>query len=103
ERFQNCVEFLLDVVSAVAWKTTEVAQLKANLAVHFEPSTVEAGIFARLFGPIADERLRLSDHRGQRVQTATFESLAAFMMEHGLADETYRLTFERAQAEPEFG
>ena len=101
DTFQNCVEFLLDVVSAAAWDTTDPAQLKANIAAHFEPSEVEAGVFARLFGPIADSRLRLADHRGDAVRTATFESLSAFMMEHGLADETYTLTFDRDAALPD--
>ncbi|MEM9738964.1 MAG: DUF2145 domain-containing protein [Pseudomonadota bacterium] len=103
ESFQNCVEFLLDVVSAAAWDTTDQAQLKANIAAHFEPSEIEAGLFARLFGPLADERLRLADHRGAAIQTATYESLSTFMIEHGLADETYKLAFERNESVPTSG
>lgn len=95
DSYQNCVEFMLDLVAAAAWETTDTAQIKANIAAHFEPSEVEAGLFARLFGPIADERLRLADHRGEPVRTATFESLSGFMMEHGLADETYQVEFDR--------
>jgi len=96
DQFQNCVEFVLDVVSAAAWETTERAQIKANIAAHFEPSTVDAGPLARLFGPMADERLRLADHAGGRIETATYESLSAFMMEHGLADETFLMSIDRA-------
>jgi len=93
--FQNCVEFMLDVVSAAAWETTDRIQIKANLSAHFEPTRVKAGLLARTFGPLADPRLKTKDHRGRPIETATYESLSAFMMDHGLADETYLLTFDR--------
>lgn len=100
-QFQNCTEFLLDVVSAAAWETSDRAQIKANLAAHFTPSEVEVNLFERMFGPIADSRIRLADHHGGPVRTATFESMSAFMMEHGLADRTYRLSFDREAASAE--
>lgn len=94
-RFQNCTEFLLDVISAAAWETDDPVQIKANLGAHFEPTVIRAGALARLFGPMADERLRLADHRGAPVRTATYASLARFMMQHGLADEAFLLEIER--------
>ncbi len=94
-RFQNCTEFMLDLVAAAAWQTDDLTQIKANLGAHFRPTEVHASPLARLFGPMADARLRTSDHRGQPIETATFESLSEFMMRHRLADAAYRLDYQR--------
>lgn len=90
-RFQNCNEFMLDVVAAAAWETSDPRQIKANLREHFRPSPISAGPLQRIFGPMADPRLRLSDHRGGRIATVTYESLAAFMTGHTLASRSYVL------------
>ncbi|MDG1419240.1 MAG: DUF2145 domain-containing protein [Maricaulis sp.] len=89
-RFQNCNEFMLDVIGAAAWETVERPQIKANLEAWFEPTRIQLTIFERLFGPSADDRLRLDDHRG-RIRTATFGSMGAFMQEYKLSDEVFEL------------
>ncbi len=89
-RYQNCNEFLLDVLAAAVWETADYAQIKANLAASFTPSRVNAGTLKRLFAPLVDARLRTGDHDGP-VETVTFESLAAFMQDYGYADEVLRL------------
>nr|WP_303657279.1 DUF2145 domain-containing protein [Asticcacaulis aquaticus] len=89
-RYQNCVEFLLDVVAASAWETTSYPQIKANLRAYFQPTLVKAGFLQRALGPAADPRLRTDDHKGP-VRTATYESLSAFMLERGLAAQAYIL------------
>lgn len=99
-RFQNCTEFLLDVIAASAWETTDVDQLKANLRAHFQPARIRVGLLARLFGPSVDERVRLEDH-GSRIFTATFRSLGDFMLENGLASDAYEITADHLTAEPE--
>ena len=91
-KYQNCNEFILDVVSAAVWETTDYDQLKLNLSAHFQASKVKAGLFARMFGPMADERLKLADHRGKAIRTVTYASLSNFMMQNGYADETFRVT-----------
>ena len=96
-RFQNCTEFMLDLVAAAAWQTRDIGQIKANLKAHFRPTKVPAGPLARIFGPLADSRLRTADHRGEPIETATFESLSEFMMRHRLADAAYRLDFVRSE------
>jgi hypothetical protein len=93
-RYQNCTEFVLDVLAAAIWETRDYAQIKANLAAGFKPSRVEVGGVKRLFAPIVDARLRTDDHNGT-VKTVTFESLSAFMQENGYAEDVVRL--ERAR------
>lgn len=85
-RYQNCNEFLLDVLAAAVWQTADYAQIKVNLAAAFTPSRVEASGLKRFFAPIVDARLRTDDHDGP-VETVTFESLAAFMEGNGYAQE----------------
>ncbi|ESQ79944.1 DUF2145 domain-containing protein [Asticcacaulis sp. YBE204] len=89
-RYQNCVEFLLDVVASAAWETTSYPQIKANLKAHFTPTRVKAGFLQRTFGPMADPRLQTDDQPGP-IATATFESLADFMLTRKLASQSYVL------------
>jgi hypothetical protein len=92
-RYQNCNSFMLDVIAAAAWQTSEPQQIRANLRAWFKPAVVQANGLLRLFGPIFDERLKTDDHSGP-IRTATYGSIAAFMAEHGLLQETYVLNFD---------
>ncbi|MBW8880910.1 MAG: DUF2145 domain-containing protein [Asticcacaulis sp.] len=89
-RYQNCTEFVLDVVAAAAWQTSDYPQIKANLAAHFTPTVIHANVFERIFGPMVDPRLKMDDQDGEIV-TATYESIAAFMKDNHLLAETYVL------------
>jgi len=96
-RYQNCNEFMLDVIAAAAWETSDYAQIKANLREHFRPTRVNVGLFARVLGPITDERVKTDDHRGA-IRTTTYESMAKFMGDNGLLQESFALN--RAVAAP---
>jgi hypothetical protein len=89
-RFQNCNEFMLDVIAAGVWETADYAQIKANLGASFVGSRIAADPLMRVFGPMVDARLRLDDHDG-KLRTATFESLSEFMLTHGYASESFIL------------
>ncbi|MFT4089722.1 MAG: DUF2145 domain-containing protein [Asticcacaulis sp.] len=91
-RYQNCVEFMLDVISAVAWETKDYTQIKANLTAHFKPTPIRTNILQRTLGPAVDNRIRLDDQEGD-IATATSESLSAFMEQNGLLSETYVLHY----------
>ena len=92
DRYQNCNEFLLDVIASAVWETTDYPQLKANLAAHFQAHELSVGPLSRLFGPLVDERLKTRDHRGKAIQTVTYAALARFMLAHGYADAAYTVT-----------
>jgi len=89
-RYQNCNEYLLDVVAAAAWETTDRDRIKTNLASWFDPVRIRTGLFERILAPSVDERLRLEDHRGP-VRTTTYRSLASFMSQFGLSEDAYEL------------
>ncbi|MBP2157505.1 MULTISPECIES: DUF2145 domain-containing protein [Asticcacaulis] len=88
---QNCTEFVLDVIAASAWQTTSYAQVKANLKAHFQATPVRTGLFTRVFGPMVDPRLNLDDQKGE-IETATYESISAFMTKNRLSETSYVLT-----------
>lgn len=87
-KYQNCNEFMLDVMAAGLWNTSDYAQIKANLATYFEPTVIGTNLFQRIFGPVVDDRLKTSDHHGQ-IETATYDSLAGFLETYDLLQETY--------------
>lgn len=88
-RYQNCTEFLMDLLAAAVWQTDDYAQIKVNLGAYFEPAEVrDASGLKRFFAPMADPRLRSDDHKG-RVRTATFETIAAFMETNGYLREVF--------------
>ncbi len=97
-RYQNCNEFMLNVVAAAAWETNDRAQIAANLSAHFDPTPIATNVFERVFAPWADSRLRTADHRGG-IHTTTFASMGAFMEEFALADAVYELGFDFEAAE----
>lgn len=84
-RYQNCNEFMLDVIASAIWQTSNRDQIKVNLDAYFSPARVELNLFQRYIGPFIDQRLRLDDHIGD-IRTATFASMADFMLAFELAD-----------------
>jgi hypothetical protein len=96
-KYQNCNEFMLDVLAAAAWETTDMPQIKANLKAHYKPTKVKTNLLERVFGPMTDVRLKTDDQRGGIV-TATYESMAAFMKDNSLLQETYIYTRSKQPA-----
>ncbi len=86
--YQNCNSFMLNVIAAAAWETDDLEQIAVNLRAHFEPQTVDVGALARLFAPLADPRVKTDDQHGP-IRTVTYRSMADFMAEFGLSQESY--------------
>ncbi len=86
--YQNCNSFMLAVIAAAAWETTDLVQIAANLKAHFTPASIEVGVLKRMFGPSFDERLKTDDQHGG-LKTATYTSMAQFMEAFGLSKATY--------------
>lgn len=99
-RYQNCNEYMLDLIAAAAWETTDREQIKVNLEAHFQPQRIRTGLLERMFGPSVDERIRLEDHRGP-IHTASFSAMADFITGHGLASAVYEIEADFLAAEAE--
>lgn len=93
-QFQNCTEHLLDVVIASLYGTSDIAQIKANIAAHFTPSLIEVSDQKRAWAPVLSQGLTTKDH-GAEIRTATFGSIAQFMKVHKLAHKVMRITPKR--------
>lgn len=94
-KYQNCTEFMLDIIAAAAWETTDMVQIKANLKQHFRPTKVKTSLIERFLAPLAEDRIK-TDDQGGAIVTATYESMAAFMKDNGLLAEAYVLRREPA-------
>jgi len=89
-KHQNCTEFMLDIIAAAAWETTDMVQIKANLKQHFRPTRVNTSLIERFLAPLAEDRIK-TDDQGGAIVTATYESMAAFMTDNGLLKDAYIL------------
>lgn len=90
-RFQNCTEHVLNVLMASLYDTANAAQIRANIAAHFEPQIIRVDGLQRALGGAVSAALTTADH-GAVVKTATFGSVARFMEKHGLTQRIYRIT-----------
>jgi hypothetical protein len=96
-RYQNCNEFMLDVVAAALWETGDRAQLKANLKAAFKPAKINTNPIQRIFAPMVDARLVTEDHSGP-VRTTTYLSMADFMLTNKLASSAEELVYKPSGA-----
>mgnify|MGYP000334855837 CR=1 FL=1 len=75
---QNCTEFVLDVLNAAIYQTSDIQAIKAYEKAHFVAQPVHVNPFKLMLGAMLDAEVSLSDHRGLPV-TATFERLADYL------------------------
>lgn len=93
-QFQNCTEHTLNVIMAGLYGTTDIPQIKANIAAYFDPQDVQIGGLKRFFAPTMSQTLTTIDH-GTTISTATFGSISRFMEENGLASHVYQIGPDR--------
>lgn len=87
DKFQNCTEFVLDVINAAIYETTDMKQLKANARAHFTAQTIRINPFKLFFASLFMPEIRTSDHGGGPIRTVTFQTLADYLAQNGLAAE----------------
>jgi hypothetical protein len=90
-KYQNCVTFMLDVLTAAIYRTDDLAALKANQRAWFQPTPIKVGGLSRALAVAFVPGIRDDDHRGE-IRTATFESLAGFLTAFKLEDAAFELT-----------
>ena len=94
-RFQNCNEFMLDVLAAFAWGEYDAQALKTRLAKVFKPTEIKAGFVRRHIAPFVDERLVMADH-GKQIFTTTRLDLKEFLEGENMLDKAYVLPLSAA-------
>lgn len=91
--YQNCTEFVLNVLFAAIYKTDNMRQIKLDIRSYFVPQPIQVDGLKLAFATMTmPELITTEDHAGP-VATTTFPSIAAFMNKYHLADEyfTYRI------------
>ena len=89
--FQNCTEFVLDVLFAAIYGTSNVHAIKANITAYFDPHPILIDAAKLTFAAETMPDVTLDDHSGL-VATTTFSSIAKFLMGQGIAREAFILT-----------
>lgn len=75
---QNCTEFVLDVVNAAIYQTSDINTIKANTQSYFKAQTVNVSPLKLMLGAMFSAEVSTSDHQGRPV-TATFEKIAEYL------------------------
>ena len=89
-RYQNCTDFVLDVLTAAIYRTDDVAIIKADEKAYFTPQLIKVDGLRRLFAPIFVSGMHTDDQGGE-IHTATFQSIAGFMRTYKLASEVFEV------------
>ena len=78
---QNCTEFVLDVVNAAMYQTSDIHLIKAKEKAQFVAQPVNVSAFKLLLGAMFKAEIFISDHPGAP-ETATFERLAVYLQKY---------------------
>jgi len=78
---QNCTEFVLDVINAAIYQTSDVKQLKQVAQKYFVAQPVEVNPFKLPLGSVFSAEVATSDHPSRPV-TATFERISDYLLKY---------------------
>jgi hypothetical protein len=85
-RYQNCTEFVTNVIFASIYKTNNMEEIKTGIRAWFKPQPVEVSQLKLSLGSLFMPDIKLDDHHGKPV-TATFSTIAGFLRAENLAEE----------------
>jgi len=85
-RYQNCTEFVTNVIFSSIYKTDNLQEIKANIRAWFTPQPIEASQLKLTLGSFFMPDIKLDDHPA-KPETATFSTIAEFLETEELADE----------------
>ncbi|MCZ6641465.1 MAG: DUF2145 domain-containing protein [Gammaproteobacteria bacterium] len=90
-RFQNCTEFILDVLNAAVYETDDMALLKSNARAYFDAQPVKVGRLKARIASWRNDDITLKDQKGGKIETATFTTIAQYMDKYGLSQAQFEL------------
>lgn len=88
--FQNCTEFVADLITAAIYDTENPLQIKANQRAYFKPVKLRLSKAKLTVASLFSSGVSLSDHDGP-VQIATFQAIANFLERHAALKESFVL------------
>lgn len=87
---QNCTEFVLDVINAAIYETSDINVLKANGKAFFKAQPVNVNPLKILLGSMFISEVSSVDHPGTP-ETATFETIAAYLQKYDKRSEVLKI------------
>lgn len=87
---QNCTEFVLDVINAAIYQTSDIRVIKANEKAFFVAQPVDVNPFRLLLGALFVREISMSDQPGPPV-TATLERIGDYLMKYDEGAEMFRV------------
>jgi hypothetical protein len=87
---QNCTEHTLDIATAAIYQTDDIRTIKANLKAYFKAQPIKINPLKLAIGSMISADVTTSDQPG-KPQTATYDTIAQFLIQYGAATESYTL------------
>jgi hypothetical protein len=84
-KYQNCTEYILDIINASIYQTTDIQQLKVNAKAHFKPKRIKKSL-KLLLGRLLKDDVTTKDH-GRKLYTATFTTIGEYLESNQLATD----------------
>jgi hypothetical protein len=91
---QNCTEFVLDVVNAAIYRTTDINKIKAAEKAYFVAQPVSVNPIRLIVGSMFMPGISTSDQPGPPV-TATFERISDYMKKYDAGSQTMSILLDR--------
>lgn len=95
DQYQNCTEFVLDVLFAAIYQTDDRRQLKLNIAAWFEPQPIVVDPVKLQLAALTMPDVRTDDHAGP-IAIATFPTIARFLLDSNIAEEAFTYSVDPA-------
>ena len=90
--FQNCTEYMLDLIFSAIYETDNIEQIKVNEQAYFQPQPIGVSWLKLIVGSLIKKDIRLIDHQDKPV-IATFSSIARFMEKEQLSKESFSFVY----------
>lgn len=90
-KFQNCTEFVLDVLNAAIYHTNDIHVIKADTRAYFVAQKVDVNPLKLLFATVTMPDVRTTDQHGT-IKTASFTTIAAYLKKYGLVQQELVIT-----------
>ena len=91
--YQNCTGFVLDVLFASIYQTDDRRRIKTNIAAYFQPHPIHVDGLKLALADALMADVSTDDHVGP-IATTTFESIARFLVNNGIATEAFSFVVE---------
>ena len=89
--FQNCNEFVLNVLHEAIYQRNDVERLRALVRTYFVSHTLEVNSRRLFFGTLIPPDVRTIDHHDGELRTATYGWLVSYLEQYDLLAEQFVL------------